>query len=161
MKNKLVIGFLTLTIIVLGAWVWRSVSELKAGQADLNFAQTGVTPESLNRRSEGGGVTVDAILLNAAEKAPEGELAFELALNTHSVPLEDYDVTKNAVLRTKDGVSDQGFTWEPVSEVAHHRSGILRIKTGDLVSSRTPDITLELRNLAGVPVREFKWDLPK
>ncbi|MFZ5641273.1 MAG: hypothetical protein ACOY4Q_11390 [Bacillota bacterium] len=162
MKNKVIAGTLAVALVVLGGWVWHSVSEIKARQAKLNFAQEGASAESFIRRSDGGGVTVDVVLLNAAGRAPEGEVAFEIALNTHSVPLENYDVTKNAVIRTSDGgSSDKGFTWDSGSDASHHRSGVLRIKADDLIGSGTKGITLELRNLAGVAVREFKWDLPK
>lgn len=162
MKNKVVVGILAVLLVFLGVWVWRSVSEIKARQAKLNYAEVGASAESNIRQSEGGGVTVDAVLLNAAGRAPEGEVAFELAFNTHSVPLENYDVTKNAVIKSSDGgVAAQGLTWESAGNESHHRSGVLKVKTGGLIGPGTKSITLELRNLAGVPVREFKWDLPK
>lgn len=162
MKNKVIAGILAVTLMVLGIWVWRSVTEIKARQAKLNFAQEGAASENYIRRSEGGGVTVDAVLLNAAGKVQDGQLAFEIALNTHSVPLDEYSVTKNAVVRTDDGAAaDKGFAWEAAGDASHHRSGVLKIKADGIIGSRTKSVTLELRNLAGVPVREFKWDLAK
>lgn len=162
MKNKVIAGLLAVMLVVLGIWVWRSVTEIKARQAKLNFAQEGAASENYIRRSDGGGVTVDAVLLNATGKVQDDQLAFEIAFNTHSVPLEDYSVTKNAVIKTDDGVTaDKGFTWESAGDATHHRSGVLKIKADAVIKSATKSVTLELRNLAGIPVREFKWDLPK
>ncbi len=162
MRNKWIVGILAVTLIILGVWVYRTVSEVKVEQEKTNYTQPGTGLASNSRRSEGGAVTVEAVLLNAGGQMPADEAAFSIALNTHSVALENYDVAKNAVLKSSDGViADKGFTWEAQTDSSHHRSGVLRIKGDEIIGPETAVIILELRNLAGIPVREFKWELTK
>jgi len=149
-RGLLVLGIILL--IVSGYYAYVGVSKA------LNPPQA-VDPNALTRRSDAASVTADITFRNPIDKAGQDELVFEVALNTHSVPLESYDVANSIVLKNDQGKEvTQGFVWEPVSEASHHRSGIIKVKNDGILTEGTKFITLELKNLAGIPVREFKWE---
>ncbi len=84
---------------------------------------------------------------------------FDVALDTHSVDLDGVDLARQAVLRTDAGVVVQPSAWD-APRGGHHRSGTLRFP------SATPDgapvvgtgpFELDLRDVAGVPSRTFRW----
>lgn len=117
------------------------------------------TEIALTRRSDAANVTADIVFLNPLEAVPKDDLAFRVALNTHSAPLSEYDIVKSVQLTTDKGVSiEEGFAWQPESEANHHRSGLLKLKNTGIFDKDTKWVRLELKNLDGVPIREFKWE---
>lgn len=104
-------------------------------------------------------VTVSITFLTPQQLQPDGWLSFEVSLNTHSVSLSAYDLARLAVLKIPGKGEASDFVWEEEGTAQdHHRSGILKIKNDGLVTSKTKSITLEIREIGGVPVRSFKWD---
>lgn len=105
---------------------------------------------------EGGQVTVAV-----RWAGPDAGLVFQVAMDTHSVNLDGYDLKALAVLRTDAGVELRPSGWD-APPGGHHRSGTLTFP------AQTPDgkpvlapgvggLTLILRDIAGVPERTFQW----
>lgn len=106
--------------------------------------------------SEGGQVTVE-VTWQGLSAGP----VFTVALNTHSVNLDDYDLMKLAVLRTDQGVEIRPIGWDAPAG-GHHRSGTLTFpaKAPDgspLIGPGTRTVELVIREVAGVPERVFRW----
>lgn len=125
---------------------------------------TAPTEADLTRTSQGAGITVTVTFMNPLLKPEEvnGKLVFKVALDTHTVDLSQFDLTKLAVLHTSEGtVVNTGFVWEPESESSHHRMGLLKLEATSegksLISKETQYIELELKDI-GVPSRLFKWE---
>lgn len=110
------------------------------------------TPSTSPTRVESaGGVTVRVALLHGAES----ETRFDVALDTHSVNLDSYDLKGLAVLR--DGT---GRTYEPIrienKGSGHHREFIVAFPKIDPAVKK---IELVIKDLAGVKERSFSWEL--
>ncbi len=121
-----------------------------------------LTQADLTRTTSGAAITVAATFLNPTQKPEADQLVFQIALDTHSVDLLQYDLTKLAVLRTSEGLAvTQGFTWEPQEESSHHRAGLLKVAASlagkPLITQDTKYLELELKDI-GIPSRLFKWE---
>jgi len=113
--------------------------------------------------TSGAGIEVSATYMNPLMEPEEtgGRLIFKLALNTHAGDLQQFDLTKLAVLRTNEGLSvDKGFTWEPLSESGHHRLGYLAIEATlngqPLIGPNTQYIELDLKDDPIMRIDEFR-----
>lgn len=107
-------------------------------------------------KSEGGQVTV-AVTWDGAGAGP----VFRVALDSHSVDLDGYDLRQLAVLRTDLGRETRPTGWD-APKGGHHREGTLTFPptTADgspVIGSSTRSIELIIRDVAGVPVRSFRW----
>lgn len=101
---------------------------------------------------DGGSVSVTVTPLALAPGAP---VAFDVAMNTHSVELKD-DLLKVSVLRDEWGAEAAPIAWEGAGPGGHHRAGTLKFPT---LSGEPKTLTLVLRNIAGVAERTFQWEL--
>ncbi len=122
------------------------------------------TEADLTRTSQAEGITVAVTFMNPLLKPEEmnGKLVFKVALDTHTVDLSQFDLTKLAVLRTSEGVTvSEGFSWEPESESGHHRKGVLKVADtlngAPLITRETKWLELELKEI-GTPSRVFRWE---
>lgn len=112
------------------------------------------------RTSEAGGVTVQA-----SYRGPmgDGKIGVAVSLDTHSVPLDGYQIERLALLRNDVGETVQALRWQNPQGSGHHRSGILVFPAAasgrPLVSQETRSLELILKDLAGVPERILRWDL--
>jgi hypothetical protein len=109
----------------------------------------------LSQVSEGGEVTVKATW-RAGETAP----TFDIALDTHSVALDSYDLRELAVLRA-DGREVAPSSWEAPAG-GHHRSGTLIFPATaadgtPLFTAQTRLIELVIRDVGDVPERVLAW----
>jgi len=99
-----------------------------------------------------GGVTVKVTYLNP--KGSDGA-RFQVALDTHSVNLDSYDLNTISVLR-----DDAGNTYSPTAVEnkgsGHHRETTVSFAT---VASGTKRVELVIKDIAGVKERIFRWDL--
>nr|BAL59422.1 hypothetical conserved protein [Candidatus Acetothermum autotrophicum] len=123
-----------------------------------------LTEADLTRTSQAEGITVAVTFMNPLLKPEEvnGKLVFKVALDTHTVDLSQFDLTKLAVLRTSEGVTvSEGFSWEPESESGHHRKGVLKVADtlngAPLITRETKWLELELKEI-GMPSRVFRWE---
>ncbi len=99
-----------------------------------------------------GGVTVEVTYLN-----PNGteDARFQVALNTHSVNLDSYDLKTLTLLR-----DETGKTYEPTrvenKGSGHHRQIVVVFPK---VAPETKELELVLKDIAGVKERSFRWEL--
>jgi hypothetical protein len=100
----------------------------------------------------GGGVTVKATYLNP--KGSDGA-RFQVALDTHSVNLDSYDLKTISLLR-----DDAGNTFSPTA-VENKGSGHHRETTVSFAkfTSGTKRVELVIKDVAGVKERIFRWNL--
>lgn len=109
--------------------------------------------------SEGGRVTV-AVSWDgqAQEQGDQLTIAFQVAMDTHSVDLDAYDLAKLAVLRNDRGDTVQPASWE-APRGGHHRKGVLVFTVPTTFTRGAGFLELVLRDVGGVPAREFRWEL--
>ena len=115
-------------------------------------------PGAATRTSEDGEITVAATW-----KGRSAGPVFEVAMDTHSVNLDGYDLKKLAVLRTGGGEEVRPSAWD-APKGGHHREGTLafpkRTPGGSrIIGPDTRRIQLVIRDVAGVPERRFEWKL--
>lgn len=119
---------------------------------------------SATQKKSGGGVTVEATLLNP--KTIDEKVTFRLKLDTHSVNLDEYDLANISHLRDDLGRE----LHEPVLEKAegggHHRSAIISFSNQDqegrpILTPDTKYIELAVNDVAGVAERTFRWEIVK
>lgn len=80
---------------------------------------------------------------------------FEIALNTHSEELSA-DLVAVSELVDDSGKSYKPTSWEGSPPGGHHRQGILKFNS---ISPRPKSIELKIKNVGGIPERNFKWNL--
>ena len=113
-------------------------------------------PGDATQSNDGGQVTV-SVTWNGASSGP----VFQVALNTHAVPLDSIDLTQLAALRVDGGNAIPPIGWD-APKGGHHHSGTLTFPATasdgkSLISSDTRQIELTIRDVAGVPKRVFVW----
>jgi hypothetical protein len=112
-------------------------------------ASFGATTQGATQTVSGGGVTVKVIYLAQTEH----EARFLVALETHSVNLDKYDLKATSVLR-----DDTGLTTQPTAiqnkGSGHHREIIL---TFPGPSTDRKWLELVIKDIAGVKERIFRW----
>ena len=116
----------------------------------------GTTPAGAAQTSEGGGVTVQVTW-----DGPSTGPVFHVAMNTHAVDLDQYDLRALAVLRTDQGTDMRPSAWD-APKGGHHREGTLTFPAQgpdgkNLLGPNVREITLIIRDVAGVPERTFRW----
>ncbi len=104
---------------------------------------------------EGGSVTINV----EWQGAEDHSLVFYVALNTHSVDLDNYDLRELAVLRDNGGEEYSPTSWESASG-GHHRQGVLHFPLPDsLVQGEAEYLEIMIRDVAGIEARVMKWEL--
>lgn len=108
--------------------------------------------QELARTQAGGGVTVTATYANPRRGE---DPRFDVALNTHSVNLDGYDLKSLSVLR-----DDAGKEYKPLrvdnEGGGHHRRATLVFPKPD---PKAKHLELVIKEIAGVKARSFGWDL--
>ena len=127
------------------------------GGSQQNAAATAAST-SLRQSSDAGNVTVDVTWKGSAAGP-----VFTVAMNTHSVDLDGYDLRTLAVLRTDQGIEVQPASWD-APQGGHHREGTLTFPTTTadgkpLLGPETRSFALTIRGIAGVPERTLRWTL--
>lgn len=123
-------------------------SPLPTGAVD---GASGAVDARMEQRDEGGGVTVKATWVGST-----AGIAFEVALDTHSVDLDSLDL-RDATLQNDKGVRIADPVWD-ADKGGHHRSGRLTFQRdpGPFLAA-TGWIELTVPDVAGVPVRRLRW----
>lgn len=109
----------------------------------------------LTQVNEGGEVTVKATWLADQERP-----TFSIALDTHSVALDGYDLAQLAVLRVDD-VTVSPIRWAAPAG-GHHREGTLTFPStsnqgNQLITEQSQKVELVLRRIGNVPERVLTW----
>jgi hypothetical protein len=143
--------------IVAGAaiWIWNSATTSRT-----NMAPAATLPAGATQTDEGDQVTIAATWQGSG-----AEMIFTVAMDTHVVDLDGYDLKQLAVLRIDGGREVQPTSWE-APKGGHHRSGTLTFPaTGadgtSLIAAGTHTIELVIRDLTDVPERSFRWTLER
>lgn len=85
-------------------------------------------------------------------------LQFEVAMDTHSVDLDRYNLSELSALRNSRGEELRPVAWE-APKGGHHREGTLLFAEGAGFVSGSRYLELAVRDVAGVEERLFRWDL--
>lgn len=103
----------------------------------------------------GGSVTIDVEWV----KLENNSLTFSVAMNTHSVDLDSYDLGKLAVLRDDTNNEYYPVSWDSAPG-GHHRQGTLVFSLPESVSQGTAEyVEVVIRDVAGIEERVLKWEL--
>lgn len=118
------------------------------------------SPSEPTQTSQGGSVTIR--VLWQGEESPGASLSFGVAMDTHSVDLDNVDLSKLATLRNDTGREVKPISWE-APKGGHHRSGTLVFPLADggtpVLTADTKYVELTIRDIAGVKERVLRWDL--
>ena len=122
------------------------------------------TMSSATQKKSGGGVTVEATLLNP--KTIDEKVTFRLKLDTHSVNLDEYDLSNISHLRDDLGRELHEPILEKAEGSGHHRSAIISFLNKNeegrpLLTPDTKYIELAVNDVAGVAERTFRWEIVK
>lgn len=139
---------------VLGTFIFLTGLALAACGRGGNGSRVGQAP--VTQTSEGGQVTI-----KVTWQGPSSGPMFTVSMDTHSVDLDGYDLRQLAVLRTDQGVEVEPTDWD-APKGGHHRQGTLTFPVSDpegraIVSPDVRAITLIIRDVAGIPERQFQW----
>lgn len=104
------------------------------------------------RTNSGGGVTVKVTRLDSKAN---GDLRFQVVLDTHSVDLDAYDFKKIAILRDRAANVYYPTSVESTGS-GHHRSAIVSFAKP---ANGTKNVELVIQGIAGVKERVFQWEL--
>lgn len=121
------------------------------GAGNVTVMATALTPGALKEDASLGEM--------AAQFDPPTELGFMVIFETHSGDLSQLDLVALSTLSAPDG-DHQAVRWVTESDSGHHRSGMLVFERGGLDLSAPGDLTLTVRDVAGVPSRTLAWRLP-
>ncbi|MBW2149138.1 MAG: hypothetical protein JRG73_11815 [Deltaproteobacteria bacterium] len=121
----------------------------------------------LRRSHNGGMVDMDVVFMNPLQQNPgtSSDLIFEIRMNTHSVNLDSFKLEELALLSNDVGDQARPVKLDNPAGGGHHRSGILRFPAQtldgkNLIRGGVNSIELVIRDVAGVPERIFRWELP-
>lgn len=120
-------------------------------------------PASNNRlqKSEGGSVTIEVTWEN--QQTSGNALEFAVVMDTHSVDLDRYDLSKLATLRNDNGQEVTATAWQGPPGGGHHRSGKLFFPASSaakpLIDPDTKYLELTIRDIANVKERVLRWNL--
>ena len=134
----------TFTLILLGPLLLVGLSGLRES--------FGAADSGLTRTHSGGGVTVKVTYLNPQDT---DNAQFQVALDTHSVNLDSYDLKNLSLLR-----DDAGQSYPPTQVEnkgsGHHREFTLIFPKP---SAGTKRLEFVIQDIAKVEERSFRWDL--
>lgn len=110
--------------------------------------------DTLRKLDRQGPVTV--AVTPTSPLAPETPLRFRIALDTHSVALDDVALERAVVLRTADGTELAPSAVEQPKGGGHHRQAVIvfpPVREGG-------EVRVVVKNVGGVEERVFTWPLP-
>lgn len=137
------------------------VAALSAPQAAGTAGVANSRSTRATRSNSGGNVTIEVTWENPWE--PGGPITFSVAMNTHSVDLDRFDLGQLAVLRNDLGQEVKPLQWDaPMG--GHHRSGLLAFPAQDssgrpILGRGARSLELVIRDVAGVKERVLKWEV--
>ena len=152
------VGLVAVLAVVLSGCGSAGSGEGAGKGAGKTAEQNAAKPSAATQKSEGGEVTVEV-----AWKGRGAGPVFDVAMDTHSVDLDGYDLKELAVLRNGEGKEVRPSGWD-APKGGHHREGILSFPEkapggSPIIGPGTREIELIIRDVAGVPERKFEWRL--
>jgi hypothetical protein len=150
----LVIAILMAALIVAGCSSRFVPSQEEVANSPLPSSSHRPT-NGLVQSNTGGSVTIDVEWV----KAEDDSLIFNVAMNTHSVNLDQYDPGELAVLRDDTGNEYHPISWNSAPG-GHHRRGTLTFPIPDsLNQGEAKYVEIVIRDVAGIEERIFTWEL--
>ena len=131
-------------VVVIGTIGWLYVLNNKNGKKSV-FEE-----ESDNGEA---GVVVTAKLDSVSKNSGKEDLVFEIAINTHTVDLSDFDVMSKVRL-VSGKVSKSPKKWEEDNGSIHHKSGKL---TFDSLMGLGGKVEMVVYGLGGTAERRIVW----
>ena len=151
------LGSVTLMVVVVAAGCSKGFTsgEERPPVATALTASSGGPTNDVTQSSDGGNVTIDVEWLGL-----DGDrLSFAVAMNTHSVDLDGYDLGELAVLRDEHGNEYRPESWDSAPG-GHHRRGTLTFDALDSVENgEAAVVEMVIRDIAGVGERVLTWHL--
>ncbi len=121
--------------------------------SDSSSPTPAVPNDGMVRSNTGGKVTIDVEWLGL----DNGVLNFRVAMNTHSVELDGYDLMNLSVLRDDMGNEYSPESWDS-RPGGHHRKGTLTFPLPDsLIQRETEYMEMIIRDVAGIESRTLMW----
>ncbi len=155
-SSALAISIIMVTVIVAGCSS-RFIPQGEGGASSpspLSSSSRGPT-NGLVQSNTGGSVTIDV----EWTKAEDDSLIFNVAMNTHSVDLDQYDLGKLSVLRDDTGNEYYPVSWDSAPG-GHHRRGTLTFALPEsLTQGRAKYVEIVIRDVAGIEERILRWEL--
>jgi hypothetical protein len=141
-----------LAALLLAATVYQGLATLASD------AQSNVSISPVTQVNDSGQVAVSVTL-----RGTEDGASFEVAMNTHTVDLDGYDLSRMVVLMTDDGREAIPLSWD-APQGGHHRTGVLAfsgkaLDDKPLIGPSTRSLTLTIWDVADVHQRSFTWAL--
>lgn len=146
------LAVIVIAVTVWGVWVKRtSAPTARVASPAPAVGQPAVPPPApissgLTREDTGGEVTVSVTPVASGD----AELGFDVAINTHSVDMSAFDPKKQIVLVGADG-KDVLSSKVATEGSGHHQQ--LQVT----FSKVAKPWKLMVRNVGGIPAREFSW----
>lgn len=146
-------------VVVVGLVLWTRGTFVATGASNsANNATTSTQSSTLTQTNEAGQVTI-----TATWQGRDAGPVFTIAMETHAVDLDGYDLRQLATLRTDQGLSIQPSEWNAPTG-GHHRTGTLTFPAtttsgAPIIGAKTRTMTLIIRNVSGIPERSFQWTL--
>jgi hypothetical protein len=153
-NNPVLALFLLVVLLVTAGCSSRFVPGESTGTPSSSPSVTGSGPGSVQSNT-GGAVTID---VQWAEEVT-GSLTFYVAMNTHSVNLDQYDLSSLALLR-----DDRGNEYLPIicdsAPSGHHRQGTLTFPLpASVTQGEAKYLEMVIRDVAGIEERVLRWEL--
>lgn len=147
-------------VVATVAYAFTSISRTPAGAISPAGVGTSVTPSGNVQASDGGGVQAQVVF--DPRTASQGQaITFVVTMNTHSVELGNYDLSKLSRVILDQGDTLTQATWQPKGAGnGHHVEGTLTVQDPKGVVRAARSVTLEIRGLPGSEVRRFEWKVP-
>ncbi|MCL4416099.1 MAG: hypothetical protein M1365_05290 [Actinobacteria bacterium] len=117
-----------------------------------NTTSSSLPDSDMLRSNSDGEVTIDVKYLGSKDNL----LSFDIAMDTHSVDLDQYDLAKLSELTDDKGNKYPVVSWDSASG-GHHRTGKLIFSQPDIQDEPSTFILI-IRNVAGIAERIFKWE---
>jgi hypothetical protein len=108
-------------------------------------------------------VQAGSVTIKVTSQPSDTSLVFSIVLDTHSVDLDQYDLSLLASLRTDQGGEIQPEVWE-APKGSHHREGSLvfprfGVDGAELIGPDANGVELVIRQIGGVPETVILWTL--
>lgn len=156
--RSLVLTILIIMVVVLIAGCSSRFEPQRAEGASLVSPSPGSSSHEpangLVQSNSGGQVTIEVKWIREGD----GLIVFDVAMNTHEVDLDQYDLGKLAVLRDDEGEEYSPVSWE-ADPGGHHRQGSLSFPLPDSLSQgKVKYVEMIIRDVAGIDERVLRWE---
>ncbi|MDP2729915.1 MAG: hypothetical protein Q8O55_05485 [Dehalococcoidales bacterium] len=156
--SKLAKGSLLVISIFLLAVIFTGCSSRLAPSGKEGVPSSGLSTRPTNgpvQTNSEGAVSIDVEWVTADDAV----LVFNVAMNTHVVDLDSYDLGKLALLRDDAGNEYYPLSWDSAPG-GHHREGRLTFPApASLTQGGARYIEIMIRDVADIKERVLKWQL--